>query len=77
MSGINQALLVMGSIAALAIAALVTCFVFAYPSILSALLFVLVAPVCAIFGLGFFKIAQDEFPKSKQANTRKIKEAAN
>jgi hypothetical protein len=58
----------MGSIVALAIAARTIYLVFAYPGVLSVLLFLLVAPMCTIFGLGFFKIAVDEFLKSKQAS---------
>jgi uncharacterized protein YacL len=77
MRGIKQALLVMGSTVALIIAALATCFVFTYPSILSILLFVLVAPVFSMLGLGFFRIAQEEFLKSKQAGAGKTREAAN
>jgi uncharacterized protein YacL len=77
MWGIKQALLVMGSTVALIIAALATYFVFAYPSILSVLLFVLVVPVFSILGLGFLRIAQEELLKSKQASVRKSREAAN
>jgi hypothetical protein len=61
----NPALLIMGSIVALAVAARVTYLVFAYPGVPSVLLFLLVAPGCTIFGVGFFKIALDEFLKSK------------
>ena len=53
--------------AALIIATLASYFVFAYPSILSLLLFVMVVPVFSMLGVGFFKIAQEEFLKSKQA----------
>jgi hypothetical protein len=67
MPGMQQALLVMGSIALLTIAAFATYFVFADPGLTSVVLFVLVAPVCTIFGVGFFKIARDEWLKSKQA----------
>jgi uncharacterized protein YacL len=70
MRGIKQSLLVMGSITALIVAALATYFVFADPRILSILLFVLVAPVFSMLGLGFFRIAQEEFLKSKQASAR-------
>jgi Flp pilus assembly protein TadB len=65
MSGTKQALLLIASIVALIIAVLATYFVLAYPSILSVLLFVLVAPLFAILALGFFRIAREEFLKSK------------
>jgi uncharacterized protein YacL len=77
MWGIKQALLVIGSSAALIIAALAAYFVFTYPGLLSALLFVLVAPVFSILGLGFFRIAREELLQSKQASVRKSREAAN
>jgi hypothetical protein len=67
MKGIQQALLVMGSAAGLIIATFATYFAFAYPSIISLLLFVMAVPVSLMLGVGFFRIAQEEFLKSKQA----------
>ena len=76
MRGIKQAGLVLGSMVALIIAALATYFVFTYPSTLSVLFFVLVVPVFLIMGLGFFRIAQEEFVRSKQASSGKRREDA-
>jgi hypothetical protein len=58
MNGVKQALLVMGSTVALTVVAFATYFVFARPSIISLLTFVLVVPVFLIFGLGFLKAAR-------------------
>jgi hypothetical protein len=59
MNGIKRALLVMGLTVALTVVALVAYFVFARPSIISILTFVLIAPVFLILGLGFFKAARN------------------
>jgi uncharacterized protein YacL len=65
MKDIKQSLLVIGSVVALIIAALASYFVLAYPSITSVLLFVIVVPVLSMLGLGFFKIAREEFLPKK------------
>jgi len=59
MQGIKQALLVMGSTAALIIVALVTYFLFAHPSLISIISFAVFAPVFLIIGLGFLRIARN------------------
>ena len=58
MNGVKQVLLVMGSTVALTVVAVASYFAFAYPSIISLLLFVLVGPVFLILGLGFLKAAR-------------------
>jgi hypothetical protein len=62
MNRIKQALLVIGSILALTVVAGSTYFVFAYPSIISLLTFVLFVPVCLMIGFGFLKIARNTKP---------------
>jgi hypothetical protein len=64
MKGIKQALLVMGSTMALTIVGLATYFMLVHPSLISIVLFFAVVPVFLILGLGLFKIAREEVPKS-------------
>jgi hypothetical protein len=64
MKGIKQALLVMRSTMALIVVALATYFMLVYPSFISIILFFAVVPVFLILGLGLFKIAREEVPKS-------------
>jgi hypothetical protein len=59
MKGIKQVLLVMGSTVALIIVGLATYFLFARPSLISLILFAMVAPVFLILGLGLFKAARN------------------
>ena len=55
--GIKRALPVTGSIAAMIVVALATCFLVAYPSLISFAGFFAAGPVFLIIGLGFFTIA--------------------
>jgi hypothetical protein len=64
MKGIKQVLLVMGSTVALVVLALATYIGSVYPSFISIILFFVVVPVFLILGLGLFKIAREEVPKS-------------
>jgi hypothetical protein len=56
---IKRVLLVMVSTVALTVVALVIYFLFARPSLISLILFTMVAPVFLILGLGLFKAARD------------------
>jgi hypothetical protein len=64
--GAKQALLVMGSTMAMIVVALVSYFMLTYPNIISVILFVVLVPVFVILGLGFFKIAREDFRKSTE-----------
>jgi hypothetical protein len=59
MDGIKQALLVVGSVVALTVVALTSYFLFAYPSLISLLLFFTIMPVFLILGIGLFKAARN------------------
>ena len=63
MRDIKQVLIVAGSTVAMIIVALAAYFMLFRPSLISVILFCMVAPVFLILGLGLFKIAREENPE--------------